>query len=397
MRGPGAFADVTRATSASPDVVIVGGGIIGTLSAVALARRGARVTVLERGAPCRESSWAGAGILSPIYPWLYPDALSHLVNRSLALYPDLVADLQAASGVDPQLRRSGLIIPVYHAAEWADLAPALGWSERFGWPARRLTGAEARGVEPCLAEGVRGAIDWPEVGQIRNPRLAQAAEATARALGVDIESGVEVTGFERSGDTVRAVRTRDGRHPAGQVLLAAGSWSGALAEQAGLDLPVRPVKGQILLLKAEPGRLTRIVKHDRAYLVPRADGRILVGATMEMAGFDRRTTLSALHFLSGALLALAPGLADAEVERHWMGFRPGTPDGLPYLGRAPGLTNLFVAAGHYRNGVILAPATAEAVACLLAGEASPVDLRAFAVDRAAAADRELGFPQAAEA
>lgn len=389
--------DLTRANSASPDVVIVGGGIIGTLSAVALARRGARVTVLERGVPCKESSWAGAGILSPIYPWRYPDALGHLVNRSLALYPDLVAELTAASGVDPQLRRTGLIIPVYHAAEWAELGPALGWSERFGWPARRLTGPEARGVEPCLAKGVRGAIDWPEVGQIRNPRLARAAEATARALRVKIESGVEVTGFERAGETVRAVRTRDGRHPAAQVLLAAGSWSGALASQAGFELPVAPVKGQILLLRAEAGRLTRIVKHDRAYLVPRADGRILVGATMEMAGFDRRTTLSALHFLSGALLEMAPGLADAEVERHWMGFRPGTPDGLPYLGRAPGFANLYVASGHYRNGVILAPATAEAMACLLSGEAPPVDLAAFAVDRRAAADRELGFPRAAGA
>jgi glycine oxidase len=181
------------------------------------------------------------------------------------------------------------------------------------------------------------------------------------------------------------------------VLLAAGSWSGALAEQAGLDLPVRPVKGQILLLKAEPGRLTRIVKHDRAYLVPRADGRILVGATMEMAGFDRRTTLEALHFLSGALLALAPGLADAEVERHWMGFRPGTPDGLPYLGRAPGYANLYVASGHYRNGVILAPATAEAMACLMMGEAPPVALDAFRVGRPGTPDRVLGFPRAAEA
>ena len=155
------------------------------------------------------------------------------------------------------------------------------------------------------------------------------------------------------------------------------------------------MKGQILLLKAEPGRLSRIVKHDRAYLVPRADGHILVGATMEIAGFDQHTTLSALHFLSGALLAMAPGLSDAQVERHWMGFRPGTPDGLPYLGKAPGLANVFVAAGHYRNGVILAPATAEAMACLLTDAAPPVALDAFAVDRPKVADANLGFPLSA--
>jgi glycine oxidase len=379
----------------APDVLVVGGGIIGTLTALELAGRGARVAVAERGRPGRESSWAGAGILSPIYPWRYPEALSRLVNRSLALYPDLAARLEAVSGVDPQLRRTGLIVPVFAASEWAELAPALPWSERFGWRAERLDARETREAEPALADGVAGAVFWPDVGQVRNPRLARGAEAAARAAGVTFHTGADVTGFVRKGERVNAVRTAGGQMSAGRFLLAAGSWSGDLAREAGLDLPVAPVKGQILLLKAKPGRLARIVKHDRAYLVPRADGRILVGATMEMAGFDRRTTLEALHFLSGALLSMAPGLADAEVERHWMGFRPGTPDGMPYLGKAPGLMNVFVAAGHYRNGVILAPATAEAMACLLMDETPPVSLDAFAVDRPKVADAEVGFPRSA--
>ncbi|MBI5137925.1 MAG: glycine oxidase ThiO [Nitrospirae bacterium] len=380
------------ATARGADVLIVGGGIIGTLTAIALAGRGVAVRVIERGEPMRESSWAGAGILSPIYPWKYPDALSHLVNRSLALYPALVAELRGASGVDPQYRVSGLIIPVYSAAEWAELAGALPWSQRFGWPARRLDGDQARQVEPCLSERVVGAIDWPQVGQIRNPRLAAAARATAEARGVVFDTGREVTGFAFQGDNGVTVRTASGDLHGSRVLLAAGSWTGGLAERAGFTLPVAPVKGQILLLKTAPGTLTRIVKHDQAYLVPRADGHVLVGATMEMAGFDRRTTLEALHFLSGALLDMAPGLADAEVVRHWMGFRPGTPDGLPYLGPVPGRPGLFVAAGHYRNGVILAPATADAMARMLCGEACPVDLSAFAPERPALAHAALGFP-----
>jgi glycine oxidase len=387
----------TIRTHALPDVLVVGGGIIGTLCALDLARRGLAVTVVERGRPGREASWAGAGILSPIYPWRYPDALGHLVQRSLLLYPDLVRDLMAVSGVDPQLRRTGLVIPVFRAAEWADLAPALPWSTRFGWRAERLSAAETMAVEPCLSERVAGAVYWPNVAQVRNPRLARAAEVAARAAGVTFRTGEDVTGFTREGDRVVAVHIGAGRLAAGRFLLAAGSWSGELGAQAGLDLPVAPVKGQILLLRDAPGRLKRIIKHDRAYLVPRADGRVLVGATMEMAGFDRRTTLEALHFLSGALLDLAPPLAGAEVERHWMGFRPGTPDGLPYIGRAPGVDNLYVATGHYRNGVILAPATAEAVGCLIAGEAPPVSLEAFAVDRARRADADLGFPRAAGA
>ncbi|MDH5526474.1 MAG: glycine oxidase ThiO [Nitrospirota bacterium] len=382
-----------------PDVLIIGGGIIGTLTALALARDGVRVTVLERGELLRESSWAGAGILSPIYPWKYPDALSHLVNRSLALYPGLVADLEHASGVDPQRRVSGLMIPVFSVAGWERMAGAIPWSERFGWVVERLDAAAARRVEPCLSEQVVGALYWPEVAQIRNPRLARAAAGAARKAGVAFVEQAEVTGMDLSHGQVTAVHSSRGRFSSGRVLLAAGSWSGDLARNLGLDLPVSPVKGQILLIRTAPGTLTRIVKQDQAYLVPRADGRILVGATMEMAGFDRRTTLSALHFLSGALLSIAPSLADAEVERHWMGFRPGTPDGMPYLGAAPQVANLFVAAGHYRNGVVLAPATAEAMACILTGSKPPTDLSAFAVDRPQpeGRDGELGFPGPAAA
>ncbi len=376
----------------SADVLVVGGGIIGTLTALALANRGASVAVLERGEPLRESSWAGAGILSPIYPWKYPDALSHLVNLSLSLYPDLVAELKSVSGVDPQHRRTGLLIPIYDEREWRSLSGAEPWSGQFGWRVDRLTGAQARAVEPCLSDGVLGALDWPDVGQIRNPRLAAAARATAEARGVVFYSRCEVTGVVPHGADGVTVTTASGTFHGGRVLLSAGSWTGDLARSLGLNLPVKPVKGQILLLKTEPGTLTRIVKHEAAYLVPRADGRILVGATMEMAGFDRRTTLSAMHFLSGALLEMTPALADAEVEQHWMGFRPGTTDGLPYLGPVPGHDTVFVAAGHYRNGVVLAPATARVMAAQLLGDAPEFDLSAFAVDRPEAAENGLGFP-----
>ncbi len=380
----------------APDVLVVGGGIIGTLTALSLADRGLKVVVVERSVSIKESSWAGAGILSPIYPWKYPDALSHLVNYSLDIYPELIERLQETSGVDPQMVTSGLIIPVYQAGEWEALSEAAPWSQKFGWQVERLTAEEARTVEPCLGEGLVGAMYWPEVAQVRNPRLTQAARYAAQSAGVEFHTDQEVTEIVHRQGRVEQVRCHDNVFTADRFVIASGSWSGGLAAQVGLNLPVQPVKGQILLLKAEPGRLKHIIKHDQAYLVPRTDGHILVGATMEMAGFDRATTLSAMHFLSGALLSMAPSLADAEVAQQWTGLRPGTPDGLPYLGAAPGFDNLYVAAGHYRNGVVLSPATANVMADLICGDTPAVSedvLSAFAVDRATVDHAELGLPE----
>jgi len=234
------------------------------------------------------------------------------------------------------------------------------------------------------------------VGQIRNPRLAAAARGACAALGIKLLDHREVTGFRRTGAQIVAATTDSGELAADHFVLTAGAWSRAVADSLDFDLPVTPVKGQILLLRTPPGTVQRIVKHESAYVVPRVDGRILVGATIERADFDQSTTLWAMRGLANSVVRLLPPLDRAVVERQWAGLRPGTPDGLPYLGPAPGIDNLTVATGHYRNGVVLAAATGEVVAALVGGRQPATDLTPFAVGRTVVADHPLGLPRLAD-
>jgi glycine oxidase len=378
-------------------VAIVGGGIIGCLTAWRLRLLGARPVVLERGQLGEEASWAGAGILSPIHPWLYPDAFSALVNASLGLYPGFVQALEQAAGMSVEWRRNGMMIPVFADDRIDHGSQANAWSARFGWPLERLSGGEARVREPALSPSVQGALLWPEVGQVRNPRLLQAAIQAMRAVGVELREHVEVSGLLERDGAVAGVRLADGEVVgADAVLLAAGSWSGGLSEAMGFSLPVRPVKGQIVLLQCEPGTVRHIVKHDEAYFVPRLDGRVLVGASLEDAGFRRGNTVAEVGRLLDAVRRIMPALHDAEIERQWMGFRPGSPDGLPYIGPVAGRRNLWVATGHYRNGVVLAPVTAALVSRWIMGQAPDLPMDAFSPDRAFRGLSGVGYPSPSE-
>lgn len=381
------------AHSGGPRVAIVGGGIIGCLTAWRLRLLGARPVVLERGSLGDEASWAGAGILSPIHPWLYPDAFSALVNASLALYPGYVQALEQAAGMPVEWRRNGLMIPCFPDDRFDHGPQASDWSSRFGWPLERLSADEARAREPALSPEISGALLWPEVGQVRNPRLLQATQLAMRAAGVELREHVEVEGLVEHHGAVTGVRLKGGDAVgADAVLLAAGSWSGGLSGAMGLSLPVRPVKGQIVLLHCEPDAVRHIVKHDDAYFVPRLDGRVLVGASLEDAGFRRGNTVAEVGRLLDAVRRIMPALHEAEIERQWMGFRPGSPDGLPYIGPVAGRPGLWVATGHYRNGVVLAPATAELVSRWIMGQSPELAMDAFSPDRAAESLSGLGYP-----
>jgi glycine oxidase len=256
-------------------VAVIGGGIIGCLTALYLQRLGARPFILERGQIGQESSWAGAGILCPIHPWLYPDSFNRLVDYSLALYPKLSEQLQADTGLSIQWRKCGLMIPIFADDRRQHTQQALAWSQRFGWKVEHLDGSAARSAESVLAADVSEALLWPHVGQVRNPRLLQAVRRALDLSGVQIHEQAEVTGLlEGANSHISGVRLANGQQfEADAVLLAAGSWSGELAAQMDLDLSVEPVKGQIVLLRDRPGKMCAVIQHDDAYFVPRSDGR----------------------------------------------------------------------------------------------------------------------------
>ena len=374
-------------------VAVIGGGVIGCLTACHLKQLGCDVIVVERGETGRESSWAGAGILCPIHPWLYPDAFTHLIDASLAMYPEFQADIEAKTGISIEWRKSGLLIPFFDDDKVDHWQAAIDWSNRFGWEFEELSSGQSLELEPTLSPNVIKSLLWPEVGQLRNPRLLAAVRVWMAQLGVETVEHAEVTGLLRKGATATGVLCADGREiSADQVLLAGGSWSGELARQMGFELPVKPVKGQIVLLKGAPGLMKSIVKHDDVYFVPRDDGRILVGASMEFVGFEPGTTEKVIGRLMASMERIAPGLKDCEVEEQWMGFRPGSPDGMPYLGPVDSIPGLWVASGHYRNGVALAPITATLMSQWMTGTKPVMDLTTFAVGRPAVDSSSVGFP-----
>ncbi len=355
-------------------VVIVGGGVIGLLTAFNLAADVEQVILLDRAGLGQESSWAGGGIVSPLYPWRYSSAVTALAHWSQDFYPQLAERLLADTGVDPQVHTTGLY--------WLDLedeAQALAWAERERRPLSSVHIAEVEATVPVLGSGYSHAIYMADVANVRNPRLVKSLKAALQALpNVTIHEQCEVFGFIREGDTISGVSTVQGDIRGDEVVLSAGAWSGELLGGLGLELPVEPVKGQMILYKCASDFLSCMVLAKGRYAIPRRDGHILVGSTLEHEGFDKSPTSTALESLKASAVELIPALADAEVVAHWAGLRPGSPEGVPYIGRVAGFDGLWLNCGHYRNGLVLAPASCQLFADLLLGREPIIDPTPYA-------------------
>ncbi len=359
------------------EVLVIGGGLLGMLCARELALRGVRVHLIERGHTGRESSWAGGGILSPLYPWRYPDPVNVLSKWSQGHYPQLIEELNEATGIDPQHRSSGLLF--LDALDEKD--EAIAWAVRFGHEIELLRGSALHQCEPTLSPEHTEGLWMPEMGQVRNPRLLQAVRADLEARGVRITEGCEVTRLVYKAGQVNGVETTQGSLLAECVVLAAGSWSGQLLASVGLSLPVRPVKGQMLLFRADPDFMQRIVMHDYHYIIPRRDGRVLVGSTLEAeAGFDKQTSKQVADELKAIVRYMVPGLLDYPLETHWAGLRPGSPEGIPFIGEHPEIAGFYINTGHFRNGVVMGYASARLLSDLVTGHEPCVDPEPYAVD-----------------
>lgn len=356
-------------------MVIVGGGVIGLLTALNLAKHVGQVTLIERSDVGQESSWAGGGIVSPLYPWRYSAAVTALAHWSQDYYPQLAAQLLKTTGVDPQVHTTGLY--------WLDLddeEQALAWAEREDRPLSRVDVSAVRDAVPVLGSGYERAIYMANVANVRNPRLVKSLKSALQALAnVTLHEQCPVEGFLRDGQKVVGVRTALGDIRGDHVVLSAGAWSGELLGKLGLALPVEPVKGQMILYKCAADFLPAMVLAKGRYAIPRRDGHVLVGSTLEYEGFDKTPTDQALASLKASAVELLPDLADAEVVGHWAGLRPGSPEGIPYIGAVPDMPGLWLNCGHFRNGLVLAPASCQLFADLLLGCAPIIDPQPYAL------------------
>ena len=341
-------------------IVIIGGGLIGLLTARELSLAGQEVTVIEQGQFGEESSWAGGGILSPLYPWEYADSVNALALWSQQNYPDLVKDLVKTSNIDPQWTKSGLLVLDEDKFEVAQ-----DWATSYGLDCQVLDARQLQQDEPELIIGPHTGLLFPDIAQVRNPRMIKSMLGSCRNLGIELVENTTVKSLLIKDNIVTGVVTELAEVTADKVVVCAGAWSAHLLTQVGIKVDVKPLRGQMIMFRTPPGLINRITLFKGHYLIPRRDGRVLVGSTLEDVGFDKSTTADALEELKQFAQQLFPVLNQYEIERQWSGLRPATPNGVPYISAIPEMVNLYINAGHFRNGVILGPASARLAADLI--------------------------------
>jgi len=356
------------------DCIIVGGGLLGMLSARMLHQEGAEVMLLERGALGQESSWAGGGILSPLYPWRYPAAVTALASLSQQWYPGLAGELAEETGIDPEWTLSGMLV-----LDPEEEGPARAWAAEHDYTVEVVEGSALHACEPALGVQHRWSLWLPQVAQIRNPRLIKALRASLEGRAIAFQEDTPVIGVRVRHGRVTGVVTTGGELSAPRVVIAGGAWSAGLLPSASGSLPVEPVRGQMLLFRVRPGQVRRMIMRNGRYLIPRRDGHILAGSTVERVGFDKEPTDDARQELAATACDMVPGLEYAPLQRHWAGLRPGSPTGVPYIAEHPEVAGLFVNAGHFRNGVVLGLASARLLADLITGRPPKLDPRPYAL------------------
>jgi glycine oxidase len=361
------------------DVLIVGGGVMGCSVALKLAQAGAKVTVLERSIPGAEASSAAGGILAPQMESHGPGPFMDLCLRSRGMYPAFARELLELSGIDVAYRECGLIRAAFTDDAAQKLAADAAWQKALGLRADLLSGDEARKLEPSLSPRIVAAVHLPDDHQVDNRLLTRALSMAAARVGVRFRTGY-VRGIAQEGNRAVGVDLEGETLRADAVVVAAGSWSGLVAGARVDPKVVRPARGQMVQLQTRLPVLSHVIFCDQGYLVPRTDGRLLAGSTMELVGFEKQVTAVGLAKILTMALELCPSLADAPVQEFWAGLRPYTEDQLPILGPGP-LDGLFLATGHFRNGILLTPITAKLMAQAVLGQPTSVDLRPFRHDR----------------
>src|SRR5262250_2395874 len=358
------------------DAAIAGGGLIGGAIALELSRAGLRVALLDARDPGREASWASAGILSPAPENSAMIAMVPLGRASLAMYPEFVESVEELSDLSTGFRRNGTLETLFSRRAKEELNTIIALHHGLGLKAEAISAQEARELEPDVSEEVEAAVFRPDEASVDNRLLAAALLEAAKHSGAQVFSGSPVQSIRREGSSCSGFILQDGEPVAARnTIVAAGAFSSQIAG-IGDYAPVRPAKGQMVALRCERVKIARVLWSERIYVVPRSDGRILAGATVEHVGFDKTVTASGLHANLDAAIELVPALAAARVEETWAGLRPDTPDHLPIIGPTD-REGLLIATGHFRSGVLLTPVTAKLIGDSIAGVASTLDCDRF--------------------
>jgi glycine oxidase len=368
----------------NPDVVIIGGGVIGLSIARALALRGVRnLIVIERAMLGKEATTAAAGILAPQAEADAADDFFSLACRSRDMYPDFADKLREETGIDVELDRTGTIYVALSQADDNELELRYRWQTRAGLEVQKLSGDETHLFEPCISEAATLALRFPKDMQVENRRLLAALIESNRRLGVGLWLGTTVNQITTDVDKISGLQTSRGPISTPLVVLAAGAWTSSipLASRALPNVGVVPVRGQMICLRSSPPLTRHVIYSSRGYIVPRMDGRLLVGSTSEPVGFDKRVTASGVQRILKNALEISPGVADLQVTESWAGLRPKAADGLPVLGPCAEINGLFYATGHYRNGILLAPITGELLSEAIVSKTSSPLIEAFTPNR----------------
>jgi glycine oxidase len=354
-------------TGSFSEVLILGGGIIGLSIARELRRKGIKkITVLERGKIGHESSFAAAGMLAPNAETEKIDEFFELCDRSNRLYPQFAAELFAETDVDIELDQSGTLYLAFSDADVEEIRRRFEWQKNAALSVEHLSAAETRRIEPFVSPDVRESLFFPNDWQVENRKLLHALEKYAELNEIEIVENLEVTRLLSENDKIIGAETARGAFYGEKVVVATGAWTSLIKSETAAMPQVKPVRGQMISFHTAKRLFQKVIYSPRGYIVPRRDGRILVGATVEDAGFDKSVTEAGVEFLRDVALEISPSLANLEIYEKWAGLRPFAADGLPILGEFSETENLFIATAHYRNGILLAPLTAEIMAAKIA-------------------------------
>jgi len=370
--------------NARANVVIVGGGVIGLSIARELALRGVpNVTVIERGEFGKEASWAAGGILAPQVEADRPDDFFKLACASRDLYPAFARALEDETGIEVELDRTGALFVGFTENDEHEMRRRFDWQTGAGFRVEWLSGEHARRLEANISPNVRCALRFPDNWQVENRRLTEALLRSNRNLGVQLVANCEIRSVRIEGGCVTRVESAKTFIDTATVVIAAGAWTSKIGTPAtnSSAVQIEPVRGQMLCFQTEQALTRHVIYSSRGYLVPRHDGRLLAGSTSENVGFDKRVTDEGIGSIKSMAFEIAPALESAAIVDSWAGFRPHAPDDLPVLGPAADIDGLFYATGHYRNGILLAPITAEINADAVVDRKGSPWLETFSPDR----------------